>query len=49
MVDSGDDARAVLERMRQAAIDQSADAMAQLYSTDVVHEFLAALDAMGLS
>jgi ketosteroid isomerase-like protein len=39
MVDSGDDARAVLERMRQAAIDQSADAMAQLYSTDAVHEF----------
>jgi ketosteroid isomerase-like protein len=33
------DTRAVLERFRQAAINQSADEMRQLYAADAVHEF----------
>jgi ketosteroid isomerase-like protein len=32
-------ARQVLERFRQAAIDQSADGMSRLYAIDAVHEF----------
>ncbi|MGV9677771.1 nuclear transport factor 2 family protein [Nocardia sp. NPDC003482] len=31
--------RAVLERFRQAAIDQSVEAMTELYAEDAVHEF----------
>jgi ketosteroid isomerase-like protein len=33
------DARTVLERLRQAAIRQSADDMSRLYAVDAVHEF----------
>jgi ketosteroid isomerase-like protein len=33
------DARAVLERLRQAAISQSADDMSRVYAADAVHEF----------
>jgi ketosteroid isomerase-like protein len=32
-------AREVLERLRQAAISQSADEMSRLYAVDAVHEF----------
>jgi ketosteroid isomerase-like protein len=32
-------ARVVLERWRQAVIDQSVDALTQLYAPDAVHEF----------
>ena len=32
-------ARAVLERLRQAAINQSADEMSRVYAVDAVHEF----------
>lgn len=37
--EQGAGAREVLERLRRAAVDQSADDMSRLYAVDAVHEF----------